>query len=303
MPRQDIHNRAMTAASSASVSGSALPSMSFRLGTYNLRMSYLDTAGDNVWSVRRPRLMESIRKCAFDVAGLQEVDLRLQADLRAEFGDVYSFWFFSPYSQDGVGDKAHGIMFRTSCFEISEKRFFWTSDTPEVCSMTDVGPKGAYRRGGCCAVLTHIPSGIRFFLMCSHASYNEAPNLRYAGIYRSMESEYNPEGLPSFFVGDLNTAPDSESSRLYRSYWNDSCLAVDRSSRTGIENTYNGYECPEGRSRIDYLYYRGKGIDVRSYNCDGSLYGGLYASDHFPVTAVIRIDGAVSSRADGIFEK
>gem|GEM_PF-3812669 len=116
--------------------------------------------------------------------------------------------------------------------------------------------------------------------MCSHACYNDEPNARYASVYQAMESRYNPERLPSFFVGDLNTSPDSEASRAYRRYWNDACLTVERSSRTGLLNTYNDYDCPLGISRIDYLYYRGGGIDVVSYNCDGSLYGGRYASGH-----------------------
>lgn len=75
----------------------------FRLGSYNLRMGHLDTDEDNKWSVRRPRLMESIRRQAFDVAGLQEVNSLMQSDLEEEFGGIYNFWFFSPYSQDGVG--------------------------------------------------------------------------------------------------------------------------------------------------------------------------------------------------------
>lgn len=274
-----------------SYGNSVSSSMKFRLGSYNLRMSYLDTCDDNVWPVRRQRLIRSIKRNAFDVAGLQEVDLRMQADLKDEFGDTFSFWFFSPYSEDGVGDKAHGIMFRISDFEISRKHFFWVSDTPAFCSMADVGPKGDYKRGGCCAVLTHITSGIRFFLMCTHACYNDEPNSKYARVYQLMESEYNSEGLPSFFVGDMNAGPESEASCLFRRYWNDSFLTVELSSRTGLENTYNGYESPAGSSRIDYLYYRGKGINVIAYNCDGSLYQGKYASDHFPITADIIIAG------------
>lgn len=58
----------------------------FRLGSYNLRMGHLDTDEDNKWSVRRPRLMESIRRQAFDVAGLQEVNSLMQSDLEEEFG-------------------------------------------------------------------------------------------------------------------------------------------------------------------------------------------------------------------------
>ena len=78
--------------------------MIFTLGTYNLRMEHLDIGRDNRWEVRKPRLMESLRGAGFDAAGLQEVNSRMQRDLMEEFGDEYSFWFFSPYSQTGEGD-------------------------------------------------------------------------------------------------------------------------------------------------------------------------------------------------------
>lgn len=282
----DISNASVASAVSGRTERSVLE---FRLGSYNLRMEHLDTDDDNRWTARRPRLMESIRLQSFDVAGLQEVNSMMQADLEEEFGKIYTFWFFSPYSQDGVGDKAHGIMFRSSEYLISDKRFFWASDTPDVCSVTDIGPKGNYRRGGCCAVLTHISSGIRFFLMCTHACYNDGPNARYASVYRAMESRYNPERLPSFFVGDMNADPGSEASQAYRNYWNDSFLMAHGASRTGLQNTYNGYEYPSGSNRIDYIYFRGEGIKVKSYGCDGSLYDRRFASDHFPITADIRI--------------
>lgn len=97
--------------------------MRFTLGTYNLRMEHLDSGHDNCWAVRKPRLLASLRSAGFDVAGLQEVNSRMQRDLTEELGNEYSFWFFSPYSQNGEGDKAHGIMFRKSLFEILERRF------------------------------------------------------------------------------------------------------------------------------------------------------------------------------------
>jgi endonuclease/exonuclease/phosphatase family metal-dependent hydrolase len=264
-------------------------SLEFRLGSYNLRLSALDTDPDNRWSVRKPRLMDSIRNCAFDVAGLQEVSIQMKTDLNEQLGDTYSFWFFSPYSQSGEGEKSHGIMFRTSDFSISGKHFFWVSDTPEECSLADVGPRGNYRRGGCCAVLKHKSSGIRFFLMSTHACFNEEPNARYAQVYSLMEKRYNPDALPSFFVGDMNAVPAADASNMFRKYWNDACSTVDASMRTGLQNTFNGYIHPLGSSRIDYIYFRGTGIEIRSYTCDGSLYGGRYASDHFPISADIKI--------------
>lgn len=264
-------------------------SVRFRLGSYNLRMGNLDTDPDNIWSVRKPRLIRSLLESDFDIAGIQEANALMQKELVEELGGTYSFWFFSPYSQDGVGNKAHGIMFRTSLFTISDKRFFWASDTPDIISLNDTGDLGNFRRGGCCAVLTHKDSGMRLFLMCAHACLNPGANARYAPVYCRMEERFNPEGLPSFFVGDLNTAPDSEASGIFRKHWADAFLSVDASARRGLLNTYNDYRFPSGSERIDYIYYRGKGVDVKSYGCDGSLYEGLYASDHFPVMAEISI--------------
>lgn len=261
--------------------------MMFTLGTYNLRMEHLDTGRDNRWEVRKPRLMESLHRAGFDVAGLQEVNLRMQRELAEEMGDEYSFWFFSPYSQSGVGDKAHGIMFRKSLFDILERRFFWVSDTPDVCSLADVGSSGNYRRGGCCAVFLHRSSGVRFFLMCTHACYNKKPNAGFAKLYPEMEARFNKENLPSFFVGDMNTTPETPASVSFREYWSD---AYDLApSRKGTIGTYNGYKYPYGGERIDFIYFRGEGVRVGSYFCDNALYSGKFASDHYPVTCTIII--------------
>ena len=35
--------------------------------------------------------------------------------------------------------------------------------------------------------------------------------------------------------------------------------------------------------RIDFIYYRGKGVTPLRYVCNNRLYSGLFASDHFPV--------------------
>ena len=261
----------------------------FTLGTYNLRMEHLDTGRDNRWEVRKPRLLASIRDAGFDAAGLQEVNSRMQRELAEELGDEYSFWFFSPYSQTGEGDKAHGIMFRKSLFEILERRFFWISETPDVCSLADVGPNGNYRRGGCSAVLRHRASGERLFMMCTHACYNERPNARFAPLYRMMEERFNAENLPSFFVGDMNTTPETDASRMFREYWHDAYDQAPLSTRYGAEYTYNAYKSAAGISRIDYIYFRGSSVDVESYRCDPSLRFGGYPSDHFPVSSVISV--------------
>ena len=43
-----------------------------------------------------------------------------------------------------------------------------------------------------------------------------------------------------------------------------------------VRNTITNY-------RIDFIYYRGKGVTPLRYVCNDARYDGFFASDHFPV--------------------
>ncbi|MGN1234144.1 MAG: BACON domain-containing protein, partial [Candidatus Cryptobacteroides sp.] len=135
--------------------GEDMSSADIRVGSYNLRMSSLDDSdAQNKWSVRKNRLLTSIKENDFDIFGVQEVDLTTQKWLKDNLGSEYECWFFSPYAQSGTGDKAQGILFRKNKLSISDKHYFWASDTPETCSVNDTGDSGNFRRGGHCAIFT-----------------------------------------------------------------------------------------------------------------------------------------------------
>ncbi|MBO7603256.1 MAG: endonuclease/exonuclease/phosphatase family protein [Bacteroidales bacterium] len=251
------------------------------LGTYNLRMSNLDTDDVNKWSVRKERLKQSINDCGFDVFGIQEVSTEMQTWLESEFKGSYTFRFFSPYSQNGNGNKANGIGYRTSAFALSDWHFFWATGTPDTMSTNDTGSSGSFNRGGCCCILTHKQSGARFFFMNTHACLNNEPNAALAPVYIEQEKRFNPGGLPSFFVGDMNARPEYQASETYRSYWKDSYQTALRKS--GASASYNGFTTVSGKYRIDYIYHRGNGITINDFCISNKLYDGKYASDHFPV--------------------
>lgn len=272
----------------ANSSGQDKRSVRLKIGTYNLRMSNLDTEGDNIWSLRKSRLLQSLSENSFDLFGVQEVDKNMQSFLQAELGQKYTFWFFSPYSQGGTGDKAQGIAFRTDVFSISEKHFFWPSETPDVCSVNDSGSEGSFRRGGHCCVLTHKETGIKLFFMNTHACLNKESNRNAAPVYERMEKTYNTASLPSFFVGDMNSRPEYEATAIYKAYWNDSFDTAQKKS--GAVLSYNGFANSSGKYRIDYIFHRGSGITVNEFCINSKLYDGKYASDHFPLWADVSIN-------------
>lgn len=263
-----------------------------RVGSYNLRMSSLDKTGDNAWSVRKERLKQSLLDAGFDIFGIQEVSSETQSWLDSELSGTYAFRYFSPYAQSGTGDRAQGIGFRKSAFSLSDWHYFWATDTPEIMSTNDTGSAGSFRRGGCCAVLTHKASGVKVFLMNNHGCLNGESNRQSAHVYPDMEKRFNTEGLPSFFVGDMNAGPSSEEGSVYMTYtshWKDAYMTLDATKRAGCAGTFNNFSYPTGKSRIDYVFFRGDRVAPQLYTCSNRLYGGLYASDHFPLWVDMKI--------------
>ena len=262
-------------------------SVNVRIGSYNIRMSALDD-GDNAWEVRKSRLWTSMENCGFDIVGLQEVSTAAQADLQTRFGSIYGMYFFSPYAENGNGDKAHGVMYRSAEYTFSDLHYFWMGPDPDKMSKSDTGASGDYNRGGFCCILTHKETGLRLFFMCTHGCLNDAPNASYAHIYEDMEKLYNTENLPSIFVGDMNASTTEAPYITYTAYWKDSFTQTSASGKYGVENTYNGYSSASGKSRIDYVFYRGNAVPL-TYCCDNRLYDALYASDHFPIYVDFKI--------------
>jgi len=266
-------------------------SKNLRIGSYNLRMHQLDQ-GDNVWELRKGRLAQSFKDNDFDLAGLQEVSSVVQGEIASIVGEGYECRWFSPYSADGAGNKACGFIFKKDRLELLETNFFWPGENPDVMSVNDpfvwvkTGKKSKFKRGALCAMFKDRKTGKKFFFMVSHGILNKENNAAFAHCYIDREKMYNPEGLPSFFVGDLNTTPDSPSSALFRTYWTDSFDGAK--AKSGPEFTFNGFKNPNGKTRIDFIYCRGK-VKALKYVCNNTLYSGLYASDHFPIYLDVKL--------------
>jgi endonuclease/exonuclease/phosphatase family metal-dependent hydrolase len=262
-----------------------------RIGTYNLRRAKLDAASPvNNWEARAPRLVQSFLDSGFDICGVQEVDSAEQESLPRmlnERGAGYDSWFFGPYADDGVGTKAHGLLWKKDRFTLEgEPHFFWVSDPPELKQYNDSIPGHKYIRGGFCVTMKEN-SGRRIFVMVTHGPLNKEAHAQNARIFPEIEKKYNAEGLPSFFLGDFNARETDACSEIYRSWWTDSYHAFDGNpaARKGPVGTFNAWrwQAPPMERRIDFIYFRGKGVTPLRYVCDNTLFGGLFASDHFPV--------------------
>lgn len=268
-------------------------SSEFRLGTYNVWVSKLGK-GDYVWDVRKDRLAQSIVDMDMDVFGIQEVDLRIQKELPAlleKYGAAdYRWYIFSPYGQNGKGDKAQALLYRKDRFKLMESHYFWMSETPEV--MSKGWDEEKFYRGGFCVVLKDRMSGKNIFLMHAHFPLGKEARMRAADVCIEMEKKYNKKGLPSFLIGDLNNRPDYPGSEKLRTFWTDSYLYLPAECREGPFATFNGADTDRDMDkdprRIDYVYF--KDAVPLKYRCFNKKYDGFWPSDHCGVYVDMKIE-------------
>lgn len=264
-----------------------------RVGTYNLWRSDLGN-DEYAWTVRKHRLIESIRNIGYDLFAAQEVDTTMIRELPVLFEEAgleYEIFIFSPYREDGgTGNKAQAVIYDPRRLVMLEDHHFWFSLTPDRMSSGWDEPK--FKRGACCFVFQDKWTGRKFFFMASHMPLGKEANTHAASIINERARMYNPDNLPALFTGDLNTRPDTPSSETLRSCWTDVYYALPKENRSGPHGTFNSHNVAkdmEAAQRIDYIYYKGDEIKPLSYCCDTTLYDGLYPSDHCPVYADIQI--------------
>ena len=271
-------------------SSAALNELTLRIGTYNLRVTTSKDTGEYAWVNRRTRLIKSIYDNDFDVFGVNECNKEIQSYINENLKNDYNIKYFSPYSQDGVGDNAQGLVYKKG-YTLLDWNYFWLSETPDIMVDNDKSGDSVYKRGGCCATLIHNDSGVKFFVMVTHGAVNKSVRDKYAYLYIEMEKKYNPDAYPSFFVGDMNARPDQNSTKTYLTYWKDVYLELDESQKSGPFCTFNGFDnsinLNNDPRRIDYVYYRN--ATPLNYVCNDTKYGDYFASDHLPVYSDMKI--------------
>ena len=231
-------------------------------------------------------MVQSITENDFDVFGLQECSDDIKTYLSDQLSS-YDIRFFNPYSASGTGNgEANGLAYKKDRFTLSDWHWFWLSDTPDVMANND----GTHNRGGCCAILTDKTTSTKIFMMVTHGCLDADARAQYAPQFEQMEKLYNPNGYPSFFVGDMNAQPSDPASATYRTYWNDAYYSS--APKTGPYCTYNAFNLERNmythQNHLDYVYYRN--ATPRRYVCNDRKYGGYYASDHLPVYVDMKVD-------------
>ena len=264
-----------------------------RVMSYNLRYATAND-GPDAWPARRAMLFEVVRSHDPDLLGVQEA-LRGQLD---ELGEAVP-----GYSEVGVGrddgreaGEYAAILFRASRFELLDQGTFWFSDRPEEPGSMTWGNR--VTRICTWARLRDRATGKSFYLYNLHLDHESQPSRERSVALLAQRIQERSPADPFLVTGDFNSGEDNPA---YRFLVRDAATSgaaprplglVDTYRRVhptdSIVGTFNAFRGETTGDKIDHILVSGA-WEVRAASIDRTSRGGRYPSDHFPVTAVVRL--------------
>ena len=248
--------------------------------SFNLRF---DTPNDgiNAFSLRIPRVLDTIKKENPDIIGFQEVTDSMRKKMREILTD---------YTTIGCGRDAnyHGesmlIAFKTDLFELIDVKNVWLSETPDV-----PGTKYGYDHSGCSRMYTsillkHDKIEKPFRFVNTHLDHEGA-------LARVLESKQLCRDLSAYkekfiLTGDFNATPDAPEIKLITEKMEDRGC-VDCTADLGVTFHAFGKWPLEQHVKIDYIFT--DGICKNAHRVDDIPVNGQYYSDHNAVCAEIEL--------------
>jgi endonuclease/exonuclease/phosphatase family metal-dependent hydrolase len=282
---------ALIVASALSVAAQSASTRSISVMTFNIRYA-TDRDAENRWTARRQMLIDLLRRQNSDLIGVQEaLDVQLSDILRALPG----------YAVAGVGrddGRAAGeysaVLFRSSRFRLAQAGTFWLSDTPEAVASRTWGN----RIPRICSWARLIDlDGRPLWIYNVHLDHESQPS-RERSVQLLLERiRSRPEhGEPVIVTGDFNVGEGNPALEplLGRSAGPPPFIDTFRTlhpDQTEV-GTYTAFEFGRTKGdKIDYVLVE-PGTEVLRAEILRFSRNKRYPSDHFPVTASIRLRGA-----------
>jgi endonuclease/exonuclease/phosphatase family metal-dependent hydrolase len=269
----------------------AAPPTDLKVMSFNVRTANADD-GVNDWDGNRKTLVvQTIRNFSPDLLGIQE-DLNRQKNYLDDQLTSYNV-VAGKGAQGGSSGEFVSILYKRSRFTQLDAGEFWLSDTPTVAGSETWG--GALPRKVTWVELRdNNRPDFTFVFMNTHWDHKSADARQAsAALRRSKVRELAP-GTPVVITGDFNADQGGDAYRRMTGLDNaDSVRDFDDTYReihpqdSGTVGTAHGFDGKAGDGRIDWILHDHDFTTIDA-DLDRTSYDGLYPSDHFPITAVIR---------------
>lgn len=261
--------------------------------SFNIRYGTADD-GENRWTARREQLFELLRDQDADLVGLQEaLGFQIQEIVEAMPG----------YAAVGVGrddGRAAGehaaILFRRARLRVAEAGTFWLSDTPELPGSRSWGN---HITRICTWARFVDRGGDAFWVYNLHLDHESQPSRERSAQLLAQRMRGRPYGdEPVVVTGDFNVGEDNAA---LRQLLGESAGGTPRAAAPFVDTfrvvhpaerdvgTFTGFAF--GRTsgpKIDYVLVQ-PDAEVLAAAILRSSRDRRYPSDHFPVTARVRL--------------
>jgi len=249
--------------------------------SFNIRYGTAND-GDNHWLKRREQLFALLREQQADVVGLQEA-LHGQIDEILQAVPGYDYVGVGRGDGRRAGEYA-AILYRTARLQPRRSDTFWFSDTPGVVKSTSWGNQ--IERISTWAYFEDR-EGPSFYFFNVHLDHQSQPSReRSVALLLERIGARDPKA-PVVVTGDFNAGEDNAAAVAMRA----SCVDTFRARHPDAKEvgTFNGFKPGQTTGdKIDFVFVE-PGTEVLDAAIVRTSRDGRYPSDHFPVTARIRL--------------
>ncbi|MFZ2149490.1 MAG: endonuclease/exonuclease/phosphatase family protein [Sedimentisphaerales bacterium] len=271
--------------------------LELRLMSFNIRYGTAND-GENHWKNRREMVFDVFRNHRPDIVGLQEaLDFQI-AEIRealAKYGRI------GVAREDGKTEGEYSaILYRLDRFDVDESGTFWFSDTPEV-------PGSSHWGNACVRICTWArfiekKSGRAFYVFNLHLDHVSQPSREKSAVLLAQRVQ-NRKHKDAFVVtGDFN-AGESNPVVMYLKGNTTLSGADGRESDNPVPmvdtfrvlhpdavdvRTAHDFKGARKGNKIDYIFTP-PSVKVLEAEILYDNVDGRYPSDHFPVTATLRL--------------
>ena len=178
-----------------------------------------------------------------------------------------------------------GVFYRKDRLKPVESGNFWLSETPEVAGSSAWGM--SLPRMVTWAVFEDLKTKKRFTYFNTHFAHRGKVDEEARRQAALIIAKRMPKDGAFVLTGDFNAAAgDSSAYSALVPPLTDSWIVAKK--KAGPEGTFHGFKGTPGKTRIDWILFRGP-WKVKSAETLTDAREGRYPSDHFPVLAVFAL--------------
>jgi endonuclease/exonuclease/phosphatase family metal-dependent hydrolase len=260
-----------------------------KIMSFNIRYGAADD-GDDRWDNRREKVFDLIARQGADVVGLQEA-LNFQVEQIA--AALKGYGVVSVGRDDGkqAGEQCT-ILYRRDRFRLADSGTFWFSNSPWTPGSKHWG--NTIPRICTWVRLEEQISGSDFFVFNLHMDHqSQSSRVRSAELLSRRIAERTPKA-PVVVTGDFNMGLDNPAMLYLRrlGYPNAPVELLDAWRLLNPDEpdtrTYHGFKGGTEGVKIDHILIE-RTTEVLDAQIDRSNDESRYPSDHYPVTATLKL--------------